>query len=397
MKNEGYENMKKIESWYEPVDELREQANFICEMSREDHGFLCGALKSVMPKKILEIGVAEGGTTSIIMNAVKMLDISPEFYSVDLNERFYHDDSLQTGYENERLRTIIEYYGHHEFLFGKTIAGQIQAIGNDIDFVIIDTTHSLPGELLDFLTVLPYCKKNAFIILHDTNLNYIRARAKEKDKIRRSREMIATKVLFTSVVADKYINYINANIAGFFVNKDTNKYIDDVFYGLTLSWSYILDKWMAEEYRNIFTKHYSSEQVECFDIAVKNNKCICGRYKFIQSENYVGDYALEYDFPYEEIPAKTNIILYGAGKVGNCIYSLLQNVNYCNVVSWVDKNYLQFNQDIKVESPECIKEKTYDYILVAVERDALFEEIQEELCSIYGCNKNIIIGPISRY
>lgn len=37
------------------------------EMSPFDSGFLCGLMKKYRPKRILEVGVSAGGTTSIIL------------------------------------------------------------------------------------------------------------------------------------------------------------------------------------------------------------------------------------------------------------------------------------------------------------------------------------------
>ncbi|WP_176754203.1 class I SAM-dependent methyltransferase, partial [Helicobacter sp. CLO-3] len=50
---------------------------------------------------------------------------------------------------------------------GGLVANHIEKIGGGIDFCIIDTVHSAPGEALDFLMVLPYLSDNAVILLHD--------------------------------------------------------------------------------------------------------------------------------------------------------------------------------------------------------------------------------------
>ena len=113
-------------------------------------------IKKVMPKKLVEIGIAEGGTTSTIVKCLAMLGLKSTMYSVDLNQNFYHDSSLRTGYEYDRIKNDIGENVTHEFMLGKSIAGKIEKIGNNIDMVIIDTTHKLPGEILDFLVVLPY-------------------------------------------------------------------------------------------------------------------------------------------------------------------------------------------------------------------------------------------------
>lgn len=52
-------------------------------------------------------------------------------------------------------------------MLGETIASRIEEIGNGIDFVILDTMHALPGELLDFISLYPYLDKRAVIVFHD--------------------------------------------------------------------------------------------------------------------------------------------------------------------------------------------------------------------------------------
>jgi hypothetical protein len=47
----------------------------------------------------------------------------------------------------------------------------IQEIGNEIDFCLIDTRHVNPGEILDFLMVLPYLSENCIVVFHDVNLH----------------------------------------------------------------------------------------------------------------------------------------------------------------------------------------------------------------------------------
>lgn len=90
---------ERIELWSEPAEKLCGKHKFICEMSSHDHSFLCGMIKKVKPQKLVEIGVAEGGTTAVIMEALTMLGLNSEVWSVDLSENFYCDSTKKTGYE----------------------------------------------------------------------------------------------------------------------------------------------------------------------------------------------------------------------------------------------------------------------------------------------------------
>lgn len=61
-----------------PVDEP--------EMSEFESVFLCGLIREMKPKKIVEIGVAAGGTTAIILECLSQLDLNKnkntELYSI---------------------------------------------------------------------------------------------------------------------------------------------------------------------------------------------------------------------------------------------------------------------------------------------------------------------------
>ena len=101
-----------VELWNEPFNELWNKEKFTCEMSQHDHQVLCGMLRKIRPKKVLEVGVAEGGTTAVIVNCLSMLDIESELWSVDLNERLYCNAEQDTGYVYKELKKYIkEKYG----------------------------------------------------------------------------------------------------------------------------------------------------------------------------------------------------------------------------------------------------------------------------------------------
>ena len=272
LKNE-YVNVKP---WTQPLDLLKKES-FICEMTTEDLGFLLGLIKQKRPNKIVEVGVAEGGTTGVIVRALNMLNYKTTMYSVDITKKYYADNTLSTGYEYSRLSKHFGNLCNHKFLFGKTLAGQIDSIGKNIDFAILDTTHAIPGELLDVLTLLPYMNPNGIIILHDVELSRIRAIDCNNPWHNTARFAVATKIALLSIISEeKYLNTNNCgienlplcNIAGLKINEQTIKNPYNIFYALTLPWSYHLSEVHANEYRNIFRKHYDLSCNQCFESAV---------------------------------------------------------------------------------------------------------------------------------
>lgn len=62
------------------------------EMTIFQQAFLCGLIKEKQPKKILEIGVAAGGTTAVILSCLKHLNYQAEMFSVDIKERWYRTE-----------------------------------------------------------------------------------------------------------------------------------------------------------------------------------------------------------------------------------------------------------------------------------------------------------------
>lgn len=87
------------------------------------------------------------------------------------------------------------------------------------------------------------------------------------------------------------------------------------------------------------------------------------------------------------------IILYGAGLVGQQIYSQLVEKN-CHVVKWIDENKKgQYIDDIELSSVDSITEcEIYDFVIVAIKNEKLSMDIKENLIG-YGIDKEKIICP----
>ena len=274
-----------MDLFFEPRKRALSKVNLIPrepEMSEFDSAFVCGMIKEIKPKKILEVGVAAGGSTAILLECIDMLGLRNEcqLISVDLSERYWRD--IDTG-KNRKSGFLAEEYllntgknFNHKFLLGNVLPHFIDDIGGNIDLVILDTAHMLPGEVLDIITVLPFLSKNAKVILHDVALSHYK-----------KGYYIATQVLFDSIVAEKIVpidifpnNGIPLpNIAAFSVTPDTMKYIESEFYALTLPWRYMPADNELKTYRTHFSKYYNKSLIKIFDIAISMNR------EFIKSRN----------------------------------------------------------------------------------------------------------------
>ena len=244
------------------------------EMSEAQTAFLCGLLKEYKPRRILEVGVAGGGTTAIMMQCLHELEYDYKMYSVDLCEMFYRDKTKKTGWIAEDVKRMLG-VKEHVMLLGKPLPACLNAIISEgsIDFVLLDTAHTVPGEILDFLLLLPYLSENAIVCLHDVSMNLKQMTAAQG---------IATNALFNAVVARKYLNLdlesaeLNTypNIGAFQITDDTKKYIENVFGTLTLTWGLTPSDETLSLYRQFFSENYESTLIELFDRAVEMNKNI---------------------------------------------------------------------------------------------------------------------------
>lgn len=257
---------KSVDLFYEPREQSPKDNGWPKgepEMTSFESAFLCGLIKSKKPHKIVEIGVAGGGTTFIVLKCLELLGLegSCQVYSMDLSELFYRGNGEQSGYlANEQLtRKDISF--NHQFVLGKYLPEVLDEIGPDIDFVILDTEHSLPGELLDFLAIYPYLASNACVVVHDIILNHIG----------KNHEAFATQLLLSAVVADKYLApdtermYGYPNIAAFEINEQTRSNIQNVFLSLLITWKKGKTDYIFELYKNHYKRFYNGELIKLFE------------------------------------------------------------------------------------------------------------------------------------
>lgn len=87
-----------------------------------------------------------------------------------------------------------------------------------------------------------------------------------------------------------------------------------------------------------------------------------------------------YLFPYELVRPDSQIVLYGAGKVGRAYMENLAKTNYARVTAWVDKAYdKHFDLEREIGSPKLLLEKYYDHVVIAIENDEIAQLIKNDL------------------
>lgn len=302
---------------YEIIDELCEIENK-CEMSRDQIAFLCGLLKWKKPRKIVEVGVAEGGTTAIIIKCLESMGgISVEYHAVDILERCWNDSNKDTGYVvnevYENLPEMINMFWH----LGNCLPHYIDDIGDGIDFVILDTVHAIPGEILDFLAIYPYLQNNAVVVLHDITLcQWIG-----------SEDSICTNVLYGAIPGMKLLpagtidgSKYFSNLGAVQLSHNKNDDITNIFWGLTLPWRYMLDDHTFMLYGSLYKKYYGKEYEDYFVDIVKVNQNRIEDKK--QQEKRSKDTIAQF---HEVLCRSDRIFLYGAGNYGHIFLEYISN------------------------------------------------------------------------
>lgn len=75
-------------------------------------------------------------------------------------------------------------------------------------------------------------------------------------------------------------------------------------------------------------------------------------------------------FPFKDITPGSNVVLYGAGLVGNEYYRQNLKYRFCNIILWCDASFSNINNILfKISNPEDIMSMDYDYVIVAIDQE----------------------------
>ena len=146
-------------------------------ISNEESYFLYNIIQTFNPKNIVEVGVASGWSSSIILMAVNDLmkansESNYKFRGIDIDTHCYYDRNLEVGYTIDEVLPADAYKG--QILRDNSVfAIQNNYQHDEIDLIFIDANHKHPYPAIDMLVALPYLKENAVVVLHDTNLPLI--------------------------------------------------------------------------------------------------------------------------------------------------------------------------------------------------------------------------------
>lgn len=139
--------------------------------------------------------------------------------------------------------------------------------------------------------------------------------------------------------------------------------------------------------REMFEKHrYADVLVSQLDKYIIEQRYLTNLNNVVPSKNIIRMYSV----PYEIIPAASRIVLYGAGNIGRAFYIQLKDSGFCKMEAWVDKKYLKY-RSMGVISIDELKDKKFDYILIATLYEDVKSEIMMDIMSTLKCTCDQIL------
>ena len=268
-----FSNFEKFET--DILKPIQKNIEGFIEITNNEQKFLNGIIRKIKPKKIVEIGVAYGGTSTLMLNAIKDIN-GAKLYSIDINRQCYKLRTKKTGFiVYERFPYLTDKW---ELYTGGLTSEFIERIGNNIDLVYIDTVHITPGEMLNWLEILPFLKENAIVVLHDTFMMYIYDRIVKKIK-NFSNNQILCYIRGKLILPTYNNNTFSHNIGAIKLYRNQERYYLNYFLSLGTQWEYMPSKRQINILNKFFMKYYGKKYVKIYNDAVDKNRLRFENYK----------------------------------------------------------------------------------------------------------------------
>ena len=247
---------------------IENKIKYYVEITLEDQKFFHGLIRTIKPKKVVEIGVSRGGSAILILNAIKDIE-NARLFSIEKLNHWYKDRRKKPGYiVQEKFPELMNKWTLYT---GVLVSQVIETIGNDIDLVFFDTMHITPGEMLDWLMVLPFLQNEAIVVFHDTFVLYNSKLYINTKTITSNNQLIC--YIRGELILPHYGNKtFNRNIGALKLAPEQKNYFYQYFLALAIQWEYMPSRKDINFMRDFFMKYYGKKYIDIFDEALEKNK-----------------------------------------------------------------------------------------------------------------------------
>ena len=229
-----------------------------------------GLIRKHKPKNCLEIGVANGGSSILILNAIKDF---PESSLVSIDLYTFRTKTKKIGYNVEK--NFPELMKKWKLFLGDMPHKFLSKLNIKFDIVFLDSAHITPGEFFNFIEILPFIKDRAIIILHDIVWHFSKILG---NNIKYNKIIYPTQInLMSSLIGKKILFKSNENhlmnIGVVFLDKNQKKYYLNYFLLLVNIWTYLPTDRQLNEFRDFIIKYYNDTiLLKIYDNSVFFNK-----------------------------------------------------------------------------------------------------------------------------
>ena len=257
-------NYKDYES-YLISDKIKKDSGwFIME---EEAYFINGIIRKFKMKNYLEIGVASGGTSILILNAIQDIEDSV-LISLDLNENMFTDQINKTGYRVKEY--FPELTNKWKLYTGDQPHKFLNKLNMKFDFLFLDTAHVAPGEIINFIEALPFLNDNAVVIVHDLLWHFYNI------NVFKNKFYTSTINLIPALYGDKILvktyNDDMTNIGAVILYPNQEEHYLDYFLLLFNFWEYMPNDQHINDLRIFIKEYYKKEKyLTLFNSAVNFN------------------------------------------------------------------------------------------------------------------------------
>jgi predicted O-methyltransferase YrrM len=249
-------------------------------MTELEQDFLNGLIRKYKPKKVLEVGISKGGSSAIILNAIKDIP-GAKLHSIDKEKMCYSMKEKETGFlVADKFPDLVPLWDKR---VGGLVSDFIESIGSNIDFLFLDTMHVMPGEMLDFLMALPFLKPGAIVCVQGIGSHFgVYDKGGIVRKLNYSSEQLfcnmrGTKFLPQRKDHRKILQDTFSNIGACRLHPYQNNYLFEYFYPLTFQCEYLPNKDQLNSIRTLFKKNYDAKYVDIFEKAISTNQRLLAR------------------------------------------------------------------------------------------------------------------------